>query len=109
MQPEAVFFNFISGINMKQAQAKKVATSTGAIKESWIEEAAYEAHRLAATTHPVDVRQALNRSFQRETKDLPKFVMKSILENSSVAEEDQRPFARMSVCFAFMSLWEMKP
>ena len=90
MQPE-VAYQFISGITMKQAQAKKVALSTGSIKESWIEQAAYEAHRLAATTHPVDVRQALNRSFQRETKDLPKFVMKSILENSSVAEEDQRP------------------
>jgi len=74
-----------------QLKNKARSGSTGTIKESWIEEAAYEAHRLAATTHPADIRLALNRAFQRETKELPKFVMKSILENSSVAEEDQRP------------------
>lgn len=61
------------------------------IKESWMEEAAYEAHRLAATTHPPDVRAALNRALERESKDLPRFVMKAIVENSMVAEEDQRP------------------
>ena len=61
------------------------------MKESWIEEAAYEAHRLAATTHPADVRKALQQAFERETQQLPKFVMKSIVENSQVAREDQRP------------------
>ena len=61
------------------------------MKESWIEQAAYEAHRLAATTHPADVRKALQQAFERETKQLPKFVMKSIVENSQVAREDQRP------------------
>src|SRR5262249_4367245 len=56
-----------------------------------IEEAAYEAHRLAATTHPVDGRKALERAHERETSELPKFVMKSIVDNSRVAESDQRP------------------
>ena len=58
---------------------------------SSIEQAAYEAHRLAATTHPVDVRNALQQSLERETRQLPKFVMKSIVENSQVARDDQRP------------------
>ncbi|MDA0225346.1 MAG: fumarate hydratase [Proteobacteria bacterium] len=61
------------------------------IKESWLEDAAYEAHRLAATTHPVDVKHALGRALARESVDLPKFVLQSIVENSSVAEADQRP------------------
>lgn len=61
------------------------------MKASWLEQAAYEAHRLAATTHPADVRKALERSFERESNELPKFVMKSIVENSRVAEQDQRP------------------
>lgn len=61
------------------------------MKESRIEEAAYEAHRLAATTHPPDVRKALEQAFERETNDLPRFVMKSIVDNSQVAQEDQRP------------------
>lgn len=74
-----------------QLRKRRSSDSTGIIKQSWIEEAAYEAHRLAATTHPADVRQALNRAFERETNELPKFVMESIVENSSVAEEDQRP------------------
>lgn len=61
------------------------------MKTSWIEAAAYEAHRLAATTHPADVRAALERSFEREAGELPRFVMQAIVENSRVAEQDQRP------------------
>jgi len=61
------------------------------VKTSWIEAAAYEAHRLAATTHPADVRAALERSFEREAGELPRFVMQAIVENSRVAEQDQRP------------------
>ena len=61
------------------------------LKADWIEQAAYEAHRLAATTHPPDVQAALARSLERETSELPKFVMKSIVDNSRVAREDQRP------------------
>lgn len=61
------------------------------MKESWIEDAAYEAHRLAATTHPPDVRRALEQALERERNDLPRFVMKSIVDNSQVAQEDQRP------------------
>jgi len=61
------------------------------LKAAWIEDAAYEAHRLAATTHPADVRAALERSLVKETSELPKFVMKSIVDNSRVAESDQRP------------------
>lgn len=61
------------------------------LKIEWIEEAAYEAHRLAATTHPADVQASLARAFERETNELPKFVMKSIVDNSRVARDDQRP------------------
>jgi len=61
------------------------------VKAAWIEQAAYEAHRLAATTHPADVRDALERSFEREANALPRFVMQAIVENSRVAEQDQRP------------------
>ena len=61
------------------------------IKQFVLEEAAYEAHRLAATTHPIDVRSALIAAHERETKELPKFVMKALVENSAVAEADQRP------------------
>jgi L(+)-tartrate dehydratase alpha subunit len=61
------------------------------LKADWIEQAAYEAHRLAATTHPPDVQAALARSHERETNELPKFVMKAIVDNSRVAREDQRP------------------
>lgn len=61
------------------------------MKQAWIEEAAYEAHRLAATTHPADVRRALQQTFERERNELPKFVMKAIVDNSKVAEQDQRP------------------
>jgi L(+)-tartrate dehydratase alpha subunit len=67
------------------------STGTGVIRKSWVEQAAYEAHRLAATTHPTDVRNALSKAFERETNELPKFVMKSIVDNSRVAQEDQRP------------------
>lgn len=61
------------------------------MKQSWLEDAAYEAHRLAATTHPIDVRRALMAAHEREANELPKFVMKSIVDNSAVAEADQRP------------------
>lgn len=61
------------------------------MRQAWIEEAAYEAHRLAATTHPIDVRRALEASAEREANELPRFVMKQIVENSRVAESDQRP------------------
>lgn len=67
------------------------STGSGVVRKSWIEQAAYEAHRLAATTHPADVRNALSQAFERETSELPKFVMKSIVDNSMVAEQDQRP------------------
>lgn len=67
------------------------SAGSGVIRKAWIEQAAYEAHRLAATTHPADVRNALAKAFERETSELPKFVMKSIVDNSRVAQEDQRP------------------
>lgn len=73
-----------------RAESQHIAGG-GSIKESWIEQAAYEAHRLAATTHPQDVREALAKAFERETSELPRFVMKSIVDNSKVAQEDQRP------------------
>lgn len=63
----------------------------GGIREEWLEEAAYEAHRLAATTLPKDVREAFGKTHARETQDLPKQVMKSIIANYEIAEVDQRP------------------
>lgn len=68
-----------------------VRTSGGTIREEWLEDAAYEAHRIAATTHPADVRDALSRAHEKEANELPRFVLKSIVENSRVAELDQRP------------------
>lgn len=64
---------------------------SGSITEASIEAAAYEAHRLAATTLPKDVREAFWRIHERETNDLPKQVMKAILQNYEIAEADQRP------------------
>ncbi|MGH8222744.1 MAG: fumarate hydratase, partial [Woeseiaceae bacterium] len=61
------------------------------MKDAWIEQAAYEAHRLAATTHPADVRAALEGVHERERNELPRYVMKAIVDNSRVAEADQRP------------------
>lgn len=63
----------------------------GAITEDIIERAAYEAHRLAATTLPADVREAFQTMHGRERNDLPKRVMEAIVENFHVAEVDQRP------------------
>lgn len=61
------------------------------ITEDCIEQAAYEAHRLAATTLPDDVRQAFQEMRDRETEELPKRAMEAIVENLHVAEADQRP------------------
>ena len=63
----------------------------GGISESLLEEAAYEAHRLAATTLPGDVKQAFERMRDRESEGLPKQVLGAIVENFHVAQEDQRP------------------
>jgi L(+)-tartrate dehydratase alpha subunit len=63
----------------------------GFLKQTWLEEAAYQAHRLAATTLPEDVRQAFARVHANEHEDLPRQVMAAIIENSRVAEIDQRP------------------
>ncbi len=61
------------------------------ISQGAIEAAAYEAHRLAATVLPEDVRTAFGAMYQRETHELPKRVMGAIVENYKVAEIDQRP------------------
>lgn len=61
------------------------------IKESTLEQAAYEAHRLAATILPRDVRQAFHRVHAKETQELPKQVMHFVIQNFQVAEVDQRP------------------
>jgi L(+)-tartrate dehydratase alpha subunit len=61
------------------------------ISEIVLEDAAYEAHRLAATTLPDDVKKAFVGMRNNETKELPKSVLGSIVENFQVAEEDQRP------------------
>lgn len=56
-----------------------------------IEAAAYEAHRLAATTLPADVRAAFRAMRDREREELPKTIMATIVENFEVADADQRP------------------
>lgn len=61
------------------------------IKQSWLEKAAYEAHRLAATMLPSDVREAFRRNFAKESTELPKSVLGFIIKNFEVAEADQRP------------------
>ncbi|MEC9152183.1 MAG: fumarate hydratase [Pseudomonadota bacterium] len=53
--------------------------------------AVYEAHRLAATVLPTDVRLAFKQMHQRETQPLPERVMSEILDNVEIAEMDQRP------------------
>ena len=63
----------------------------GGIPEVLLEEAAYEAHRLAATTLPDDVKQAFVRMRDRESEELPRQVLGAIVENFHVAQEDQRP------------------
>ena len=61
------------------------------ITEDLIEEAAYEAHRLAATTLPEDIRDAFDLNRARETEEFPKRVMDAVVENYQVAEAEQRP------------------
>ena len=68
-----------------------VPSATGGIPGELLEEAAYEAHRLAATTLPDDVKQAFVRMRDRESEELPKHVLGAIVENFHVAQEDQRP------------------
>jgi L(+)-tartrate dehydratase alpha subunit len=73
------------------AVLRKPREHRGTIREEWIEAAAYEAHRLAATTLPKDVRDAFLKIHDQEQNELPKQVMKAILQNYEIAEADQRP------------------
>ena len=73
------------------AVLRKPRADRGTIREAWIEAAAYEAHRLAATTLPKDVREAFLRIHDQEQNELPKQVMKAILQNYEIADGDQRP------------------
>ena len=57
----------------------------GGIPEALLEEAAYEAHRLAATTLPDDVKHAFVRMRDRESEELPKHVLGAIVENFHAA------------------------
>lgn len=61
------------------------------IKKSLIEQAAYEAHRIAATILPKDVREAFHRNHAKESNATPKEALKFIIKNFEVAEADQRP------------------
>lgn len=70
----------------------KVKRSKAAvIQESQLEQAAYEAHRIAATILPPDVRAAFERNYAKERTDLPKQVLGFIIKNFQVAEVEQRP------------------
>ena len=77
--------------SLSAAPLRNHESRSGGIREESLEEAAYEAHRLAATTLPKDVREAFHKVHARETQDLPKQVMKAILANYEVADVDQRP------------------
>ena len=77
--------------SLSAAPLRNHESRSGRIREESIEEAAYEAHRLAATTLPKDVREAFHKVHARETQDLPKQVMKAILANYEIADVDQRP------------------
>lgn len=68
-----------------------VKSKAPAIDESTLEEAAYEAHRIAATMLPKDVRAAFERNQRKENADLPKQVLGFIIKNFQVAEVEQRP------------------
>lgn len=71
------------------------------IRESWIEEAAYRAHYLAATKLPQDVRRAFDEMHAKETEALAKEVMRIVVENSKVAEIDARPICADVGVFRF--------
>jgi len=75
-----------------QATGKSSKTASNRfISEQWIEDATYEAHRLAATTLPEDIRGAFDLVRKRETQEFPMRVMDAVVENYQVAETDQRP------------------
>jgi len=61
------------------------------IPSELIEETATELMARAAIDIPPDYRQALQQAADRETGDLPCFVIKTMLENYKVAEKDRRP------------------
>lgn len=73
-------------VELKSAQRENVL-----IKQSWLDKAAYEAHRLAATILPTDVREAFQKNYAKETQELPKEVLRFVIKNFQVAEADQRP------------------
>ena len=81
-------------MNVKTRAAGRTGTKVSGhrgIAEQWIEEAGYEAHRLAATTLPEDIREAFYLIRERETEEFPRRVMDAVVENFGVAETDQRP------------------
>jgi len=71
--------------------APQLLRNDGGVTGDVLEAAAYEAHRLAATVLPSDVRAAFGRMEDAESAALPKRVMGAIIENYKVAETDQRP------------------
>ena len=76
---------------MPDSLTKDARASGSFIREAWLEEAAYQAHYIAATKLPDDVRGAFQDIHARETEDLTKQVMAAIIENYKVAELDHRP------------------
>ena len=72
-------------------RAGALSPAARGIPGALLEEAAYEAHRLAATTLPDDVKRAFVRMRERESEELPKQVLGAIVENFHAAQEDQRP------------------
>jgi L(+)-tartrate dehydratase alpha subunit len=75
----------------RHQDAPPLLRNDGGVTGDVLEAAAYEAHRLAATVLPPDVRAAFGRMEEAEREALPKRVMGAIIDNYKVAEEDQRP------------------
>ncbi|RLA01684.1 MAG: fumarate hydratase [Gammaproteobacteria bacterium] len=61
------------------------------ISNELIRETAAELMALAAIDIPADYRQALELAADKETSELPSFVIKTMLQNYQVASKDRRP------------------
>lgn len=61
------------------------------ISELQLERAAYEAHRLAATVLPLDIRNGFEKTYAKETTELPRQVLGFLVKNFQIAEAEQRP------------------
>ena len=66
-----------------------------------IEETAFNLLKLAATTLPRDVKEALKRAYETETSEMGKAQLEAILENIRIAEERQLPICQDTGVISF--------